>query len=274
MSVEAGKTNRHRRRMVASTTQQKSEEINDHNSFAEEKFHTKTGGRIFKKNNLSFRQMYHRLSNKDTLPVSVGSKATDKRMLDNWIDLVLLLGVICCGLVSIYCFYPQLFSLRYIRAHVHFGLRPTTDADVDRIEVRIPSLDFDNGNVDIGGWMMFHKIFKPTSDDLNFGMSDFGDELDFQGQFGSARKIDPTDARKVELAWLQEHPDNTTRKIKPYYEYAEAIEDIPFKCRRVNWKHTYYPSCNDIHSVDLTCDYNEERSRIGDTQTLDSFYIR
>lgn len=186
------------------------------------------------------------------------------------VDLALLAAAVLSGLVCVYSFFPQTFSYRYIRRRLHANIRPKTDADVNRVELRIPKLDFKNAHSDIGGWMMFHKFFEAT-EPVDFGQPDNGG-LKFLGNFGRERNFSRDlriEAEKAEKP-VEPKPPNADWL---YYEYAESIEDIEQECRRVDWKHLYHPSCNEIHEIDLVFDYKEDVASLGYDQTLDSFYI-
>lgn len=214
---------------------------------------------------------YHRLSStrKKRLPLSVFEKKGSP--MKKLVDLALLAAAVLSGLVCVYSFFPQTFSYRYIRRRLHANIRPKTDADVNRVELRIPKLDFKNAHSDIGGWMMFHKFFEAT-EPVDFGQPDNGG-LKFLGNFGRERSFSRDlriEAEKAEKP-VEPKPPNADWL---YYEYAESIEDIEQECRRVDWKHLYHPSCNEIHEIDLVFDYKEDVASLGYDQTLDSFYIR
>jgi hypothetical protein len=190
---------------------------------------------------------------------------------DDWIDLALLAGAILLGLVCLYCFAPSnLFSMHYVRRRLHHGIRPTTDADVNRVEVRIAKLDFQSSHTDIGGWMFLHNFFEPT-EPIFVGLPDRGGFY-FLGAFGEAREIRPDDDEVFDLHWRLYHMDH--KHVKESAEYSEALEDKAKDCRRPNWMHLYNPSCNDIHEISLWINYNNEKAGLGDDQVFDSFYIR
>jgi hypothetical protein len=132
-------------------------------------------------------------------------------------------------------------------------------------------LDFKNNTApgDIGGWMHFHKFFDDM-EPVDFGQPDH-DEFRFLGIFGEPRVINPNDAEAAERYWKKMQVPR--KKLKLYEEFAETLEDMPQECQRVTWKNLYSPTCNALHEINLSLDYNEER-KLGDDQAFDNFYIR
>jgi hypothetical protein len=175
------------------------------------------------------------------------------------------------------------------------SIRPLNDRHVDRIAVRIPSLDQDDGEPDIGGWKHFLRFILPEG---RIDLSANGDKKEVEGykkpDFGSlklhdnppfeirnlhldqeerpARSILPNDEELAEKYWYRTHGDHG---LKSYYEQAESLEDRKTKCRRPSWKYAYYPSCNSFHEVDLSRDYGMDQglSLAGDDQFFDTFFI-
>jgi hypothetical protein len=192
---------------------------------------------------------------------------------ENRFDLTLLMFAVLSGLVCLYCFLPQLFSVRYDHLYWrHHLLRPTTDADLNhRLHVRIPTLDFAaNTQMDMGGWMFPHHTFFEPTEPVDIGQPDRGG-FSFVGSFGTQRELRPDEEEAFErhrnrMLW-------DVKRMKEYNEFAEDLEDRPQKCRRPNWKHLYNPSCNGIHEINLAMNYDEDKARLGDDQVFDTFYI-
>lgn len=106
--------------------------------------------------------------------------------------------------------------------------------------------------------------------DLDPNTPDFGG-LTFLGRFGKPRETRPNDALFAERDWEVAHPDH--KKMKKYDMFSEDLADIESACKRQDWHFLYHPSCNAMHELDLTYDFNPDRAGIGDDQMFDSFYI-
>jgi hypothetical protein len=186
-------------------------------------------------------------------------------------DIGLVAGIILSSLVSLYLLFPLLSTLRM---H-HSRVRPWTDADVNRVPLLIPSLDSSKHNpADIGGWMFRRRFFEPTSYyPIDVGQSDRGN-LGFLGAFGKPREIQPNDDIFAELYWNNTVRRYDQKRMAKYDQPAEDIADQKARCRRVDWKMLYHPTCNEVHEIALSRDYHEETAGLGDDQIFDSFYIR
>jgi hypothetical protein len=200
-----------------------------------------------------------------SLPCS--SVKTGKRSRRDSILIILSL------LVCIYLL-PNLFSVRGFRFH---QLRPTSDAEVERLDLAIPILDFKEAKIDIGGWMFPQRRIPPQAP-IEHGSSekkqDFGD-LEYVSTGGAERNIGSDDALLYEkyifndiLKLGEKQPHE-----KHGQEHADEIEDEKHSCRRPNWLLLYKPACNAIHELDTSRDFHEEMATVGDDQIFDSFYI-
>jgi hypothetical protein len=200
----------------------------------------------------------------EPLDLPCSSVKTGKRSKRDSILIILSL------LVCIYLL-PNLFSVRGLRFHRH---RPTSDAEVDRLELVIPILDFKGARVDIGGWLFPQRRIPPEAP-IEHGSSkeeeDLGD-LKYVSTGGAERKIKSNDVllyEKYRVLQLAE------KKIRGSHnnEHADEIEDEKDSCRRPNWLLLYKPSCNAIHTLDVSREFHEGMARVGDDQIFDSFYI-
>lgn len=152
---------------------------------------------------------------------------------------------------------------------------PSTGQAVPEPAMRIPSLEFDRS--DFGGWTFFRKFFLPT-DPLDRFISAKIARPDFGGI-----QLTSTGGQPREILFTDEDLGESTlgRRAQAYhkdemnYEYVESIEDQPQECRRPSWKNRYYPTCNALHDLDLTRDYDSDEAQTvpGDDQFFDSFYI-
>lgn len=201
---------------------------------------------------------------------------------DDWRKkLSMLLGAVISVIVGLHFLFPQM-TMRSAqrRLHFHYDIRPTTDADVDRIQIRIPRLDLDNPAArvhDVGGWMYYHKFYdnlEPISWEGPHSGRDYN-KLTLRNS-GQPRLINPNDAKIAEEYWEENQPKikRKRKKLTLWKEYAETIQDIPQECRRVNWSHLYNPTCNELHEINLSMDYNDDLAKnLGDAQDFDTFYI-
>ncbi len=185
-----------------------------------------------------------------------------------WIDLSLLGGMVTFSLVTLYVFLHWIFPISH-----SVGRRPATDDHVNRIPLLLPSLDFQRWKVDIGGWQFFHHFFLPENnllqDDISID-SDY-DEIEFVGRFGKPRVVRPDEAQVVET--YLENLRGRRLRLSKYAEYDQDVQDEPEECRRQNWTQMYNPSCNAIHEIDLSNDFELSRERLGYDQLVDTFYI-
>jgi hypothetical protein len=176
--------------------------------------------------------------------------------------------IILSLLVCIYVL-PNLFSvMRGFRFHQH---RPTSDAEVDRLDLVIPILDFKGAKGDMGGWLFPQRRIPPQAP-IEHGSSeeDFGD-LKYVSTGGSERKIKSDDVLLYEE--YKFHKLTKTFRVDHENEHADEIEDEKHSCRRPNWLLLYKPSCNAIHALDISRNFHEEMARVGDDQIFDSLYI-
>ena len=181
-------------------------------------------------------------------------------------DSMIILSLLVC----IYLL-PNSFSVTGFRFP---QLRPTSDAEVDRLDLVIPILDSKGVKVDIGGWLFRQRRIPPQAS-IEHGSSkeDFGD-LEYVSTGGVERKIKSDDVLQV----LYEKYRVLMLGGKKIHvadddEHADEIEDEQESCRRPNWLLLYKPSCNAIHTLDISRDFHEEMARVGDDQIFDSFYI-
>ena len=182
--------------------------------------------------------------------------------------ILLLLLLVCIYLL------PNSFSIRSLRFH---QLRPTSDAEVDRLGLVIPILDSKEAKVDIGGWLFRQRRIPPQAsiedEESSKEEEDFGD-LEYVSTGGVERKIKSDDV----LQALYEKYRVLIRgekaiRVHDEDEHADEIEDEKDSCRRPNWILLYKPSCNAIHTLDISREFDEEMASVGDDQIFDSFYV-
>lgn len=200
------------------------------------------------------------------LPCS--SVKTGKRSKRDSMIILLLLLLVCIYLL------PNSFSVRSLRFH---QLRPTSDAEVDRLGLVIPILDSKGAKVDIGGWLFRQRRIPPQAsiedEESSKEEEDFGD-LEYVSTGGVERKIKSDDV----LQALYEKYRVLIRgekaiRVHDEDEHADEIEDEKDSCRRPNWILLYKPSCNAIHTLDISREFDEEMASVGDDQIFDSFYV-
>ena len=216
--------------------------------------------------------------------------STTKHRWDQ-IDLILIVGISLSVLASFYYLFPSFASIMFsststIRRRYsddnYWGIRAWIDDEVNHLPILIPSFDRSkrrtssiNENDDIGGWRFVQRpIFKP-SQPVDIGQPDRNNLL-FYGTFGKTRIVHQHSIDSDPIAAIQYNITNPKirREVAQSNMYAEQLEDTPTKCRRVNWKMLYHPTCNEIHTLALDRDYREEAAaKLGDDQSFDSFYI-
>ena len=149
--------------------------------------------------------------------------------------------------------------------------RPATDEALNSIPLVIPVFDFENNPNDIGGWMHIHKFHQPKTKIWNIGQVDRGG-ITGVGVFGEPRLQRPDDQEDHARNLDKYHRDH--KKMHSYNEFNEDVQDRNHTCQRANWTFDYFPSCNNVHTLDLSHNYDKEAAtRIGYPHTLDSFYI-
>jgi hypothetical protein len=194
------------------------------------------------------------------------SMTTGKRSKRDSIWIILSLLLVCIYLL------PNLFSV-----HQHHRRRTTSDAEVDRLDLVIPILDFKEQKVDIGGWLFPQQRITPRAPIKGYIPSkeeeDFGG-LNYVSTGGLERKINSNDLLLYEKYAAKKMTERKYKRMSSANEHADEIEDENHTCRRPNWILLYKPSCNAIHALDMSRDYDEEMVRVGDDQIFDSFYVK
>lgn len=191
-----------------------------------------------------------------------------RRKAMDYVDLFLVAGAATFALACLYCFFPGLFRT----IPVGFSGRPATDEEVNRIPLLISRFDFKSSNSDLGGWQLFHHFFQPSSRVHTPGSRGYFDGLIFVGEFGKPRSTRPDEAEVAEKYLEKIHADK--HYVETAYDTNENIQDLDRKCQRQSWMELYNPSCNAVHELDLTYDFDPKRAGLGDDQIMfDSFYI-
>lgn len=173
--------------------------------------------------------------------------------------------------------------------------RPWKDQHVDLLPILYRHLNAHIGNQDeedLGGWrsatqkffLPFEKVDSPHP---NFGGLELFQNPPFdtevapvttttktiqEQQQRPSRKIPSNDHDIAAKYFDMTHRDTL---LQDYYEPAEAIEDRKHKCRRPSFKNQYKPTCNNLHEIDLSRDYNADRAQSisTDDQTYDTYMI-
>lgn len=183
------------------------------------------------------------------------------RSKSNEIEIWDIVGVIV-GITLVY------FSLRFFaRRWRGSRIRPTTNYELNRINVRIPSLDY-SGSKDIGGWLHFRRFAIPSQP---IDHSQPVRLFEFDGNFGETRSILSSDEEAAEENWDRRRMSQ--KDLREYYEFSADLEDQENECRRPNWTHLYRPTCNSMHEVDIIADFPSGQIRLVEYQDLDSYII-
>ncbi|CAJ1942930.1 unnamed protein product [Cylindrotheca closterium] len=168
---------------------------------------------------------------------------------------------------TILVYFCLLFFARR-RRHGGSSIRPATDSDLGRMNIRIPNLDIGASKIDVGGWLFFRQFAMPSTP---IDPTQPNRLFDFEGKFGDARKILSSDEKAAKKNWNEKILSK--KSLRKYYEFSADLEDQENECRRPNWTHLYKPNCNSMHEIDILADFPSGRTRLKDFQDLDSFYI-
>jgi len=152
-------------------------------------------------------------------------------------------------------------------------LRPRSDAQVNNLQVVIPSLDSTN-QIDLGGWFSPVPFSRPEQPmllktDKNIKVVDFGTlnlKSTKQGRFN--RVIHPDDRDRYEDERLRQL---NRMDLEPTVEKYDHDDEQDYKeCRRPNWKSAYYPNCNAFHEMGMERIYDTHITSLVD-KAYDSY---
>jgi hypothetical protein len=207
------------------------------------------------------------------LPLSNGATRHSERSKGGSQQEQLIIGgAVFFALYCLWTFFSAIFSFSSFQYH---HLRPETDAQVNQLSVLIPKLDFTSvgepGN--IGGWLFNSEFYHP-SEPLEPSMKVDRGDLKMRSVGGGNRDILPSDPEIFE-AYRKRIILNDVKTHMSFDNLRnEELEDRAQTCRRPNWTLSYYPTCNAVHEVDLSLDFDKGRVGLGDEQIFDDYYIR
>lgn len=169
--------------------------------------------------------------------------------------------------VTVGIFFVNFFLHSFARRRHGSSVRPATDYDLDRMNIRIPRLDYATSE-DIGGWLHFRNFALPTQPiDATQPVRLF----EFEAKFGETREILSSDEEVAQNNWNARRLSQ--KELREYYEFSADLQDQENICRRPNWTHLYRPTCNSMHELDILADFPSGQIRLKEFQDLDSFYI-
>jgi hypothetical protein len=161
------------------------------------------------------------------------------------------------------------YVLRYNAMQPH-PLRPRSDSQVDKLRIVIPSLA-SSKHADLGGWYSSVPFRRPgrSMQMKPDRVVDFGGLIFKSLTPGRFHRVsDPEDYDKYEDIRLREmnrmDMDPTLKK------YDHDDEQDYTKCRRPNWKSSYYPNCNAFHEIGMERIYDPTVTSLID-KTFDSY---